>query len=321
MPDYDSPWKEALELYFRAFVAFFYPVIDNDIDWQRGYEFLDKELQKIRPRSATGRRYVDKLVKVYRTNGRPLWILIHIEVQTQRESGFLKRMYRYNTRIEDHFDHTVVSLIVLADDDPSWRPHTYSKSLWDWSSRMTFPTAKLLEYACREAELEADKNPFAKIVLAHMKALETRRDPETRRLWKFRLVRNLHELGFDREEVRQLFNIIDWLMELPPRLDEMVWDEIKKYEEEQKMPFITLPERIGIKRGMLRAIEIILRARFGEEGLKLMPEIVALDDPEKYSATTEMLGTATTLEEVRAACAKAAAPAPTPKKGKSGKKK
>ncbi len=197
-PDYDSPWEgKLLNSTFRAFVTpFFYPIIHNDIDWQRGYEFLDKELQKIRPRSATGRRYVDKLVKVYRTSGRPLWILIHIEVQTQRESGFLKRMYRYNTRIEDHFDHTVVSLIVLADDDRSWRrPHTYRKSLWGWSSRMTFPTAKLIDYAGREAELEADKNPFAKIVLAHLKALETRRDPATRRLWKFRLVRGLFEQG------------------------------------------------------------------------------------------------------------------------------
>jgi hypothetical protein len=186
MTDFDSPWKEAIEIYLRDFVAFFYPIIHSDIDWQRGYEFLDKELQKIRPRSATGRRYVDKLVKVHRTSGRPLWILIHIEVQTQRESGFLQRMYRYNTRIEDHFDHTVVSLIVLADDDPIWRPVTYRKSLWGWSSRMTFPTAKLLDYANLEAELEADKNPFAKIVLAHLKALETRRDPETRRQWKFR---------------------------------------------------------------------------------------------------------------------------------------
>jgi hypothetical protein len=321
MTDFDSPWKEAIEIYLRGFVAFFYPIIHNDIDWQRGYEFLDKELQKSRPRSATGRRYVDKLVKVYRTNGRPLWILIHIEVQTQRESGFLRRMYRYNTRIEDHFDHTAISLIVQADDDPSWRPSRYEKSLWGWSSRMTFPTAKLLDYVGREAELEADKNPFAKIVLAHLKALETRRDPATRRQWKFRLVRGLYEQGFDAEEVRQLFRLIDWLMELPPRLEEMFWNEIKTYEEEQKMPFITTPERIGIKKYVLPVMERLLEARFGEEGKKLMPEIAALNDPAKYLAIGDTVGTATTLEEVRAACAKLAAPASTPKKGKSGKKK
>jgi hypothetical protein len=44
MTDYDSPWKEALEVYFRAFLALFYPRIHADIDWSRGYLFLDKEL-------------------------------------------------------------------------------------------------------------------------------------------------------------------------------------------------------------------------------------------------------------------------------------
>ena len=44
---------------------------------------------------------------------------------------------------------------------------------------------KLLDDTGQEAELEADRNPFARIVLAHLKALQTRRDPEERRAWKF----------------------------------------------------------------------------------------------------------------------------------------
>ncbi|WP_243147395.1 hypothetical protein [Scytonema sp. UIC 10036] len=41
--NYDSPWKEALELYFEAFIDFFFPQAYREIDWQRGYEFLDKK--------------------------------------------------------------------------------------------------------------------------------------------------------------------------------------------------------------------------------------------------------------------------------------
>ena len=33
MTDFDSPWKEALEVYFRAFLALFCPDIEADIDW------------------------------------------------------------------------------------------------------------------------------------------------------------------------------------------------------------------------------------------------------------------------------------------------
>jgi hypothetical protein len=74
MADFDSPWKEALDLYFQAFLAFFFPRIHEDIDWSRGFESLDKELQQIAPQSAHGRRYVDKLVKVWRKQGRAVWV-------------------------------------------------------------------------------------------------------------------------------------------------------------------------------------------------------------------------------------------------------
>ncbi len=45
--DYDGAWKEALEVYFPQFMAFFFPDAHDDINWEVGYEFLDKELQKI----------------------------------------------------------------------------------------------------------------------------------------------------------------------------------------------------------------------------------------------------------------------------------
>jgi hypothetical protein len=69
LADYDSPWKEALDLYFEAFVALCFPVMHSEIDWRRPYVALDKELQKITPDAEQGRRFVDKLVQVWRTNG------------------------------------------------------------------------------------------------------------------------------------------------------------------------------------------------------------------------------------------------------------
>ena len=61
MADYDSPWKEALDLFFEAFLGLFFPQAHADIDWDWPYKSLDKELQQIAPDSDTGRRYVDKL--------------------------------------------------------------------------------------------------------------------------------------------------------------------------------------------------------------------------------------------------------------------
>jgi hypothetical protein len=84
--DYDSPWKDILETYFEAFMAFFFPTVYADIDWQQGYEFLDKELQQVVRDAELGKRYADKLIKVWNGAGDQVWVLIHIEVQSQAES-------------------------------------------------------------------------------------------------------------------------------------------------------------------------------------------------------------------------------------------
>ncbi len=208
-PDYDSPWKEALDRCFERCLAFF-PHAHADIDWARGYEMLDKELQPIVRRAATGRRYVDKLVKAWLKTGEERWILIHIEVQASKDGDFPRRMYVYNHRIFDRYGREVISLAILADDNPSWRPTRYEYSRWGFHTGTEFPIVKLLDYAPKYQELEADPNPFATVVLAHLKALETRRSPAERHVWKVRLVKGLYERGRDPEDVRRLLWFIDW---------------------------------------------------------------------------------------------------------------
>ncbi|MCI0460886.1 MAG: hypothetical protein L0Z62_28390 [Gemmataceae bacterium] len=303
MSDYDSPWKEALDLYFAQFLAFFFPQAHAEIDWARGYESLDKELQQVAPGGETGRRLVDKLVKVWLKDGREAWILIHVEVQSQEEADFPQRMYVYNYRLFDRYNRTVVSLAVLGDDRAGWRPSHFGYGLWGCNVRIDFPVVKLLDYAAAWQVLEADPNPFATVVLAHLKAQETRKDPASRHDWKLRLVKGLYDKGYTREHVRQLFRFIDWMMDLPQALDGLFSQEIAQYEEEKKMPFIDLFERTGIKKGQvgafLEAMEEMLVMRFGEEGLRLLPEIRAIQDLEVLQAVVRGVRTATTPDDLR----------------------
>ena len=95
--DYDAPWKEAIELYFHEFMSFFFERLEPQIDWVRGYEFMDKELQQVVRDADVGRRWADKLVKVWQRDGAETWLLIHIEVQSQVERDFAERMYVYRT--------------------------------------------------------------------------------------------------------------------------------------------------------------------------------------------------------------------------------
>ena len=183
---------------------------------------------------------------------------------------------------------------------------------------MKFLPVKILGYAGREAKLEADPNPFAKVVLAHLKALETRRDPEARRRWKFRLVRGLYERGLQPKDVRQLFRLIDWLMELPPRVNKQFWKEVHAYEggtETYAIPY-RCPEKRQQPGEQCSKLDRRLTPAplVGEDGSKLMPEISALEDSDKFRALNISIANATTLDEVRQACAAAAAPPEPPKK-------
>jgi hypothetical protein len=96
--DNDSPWKEILEVYFPQAMQFFFPEIAALIDWERPHEFLDKEFQQIAREAKLGRRYADKLVKVWQLQGQEMWLLIHVEVQASPEDDFAKRMFSYLPR-------------------------------------------------------------------------------------------------------------------------------------------------------------------------------------------------------------------------------
>lgn len=176
VPDQDSPWKDLLDLYFEAFMEFFFPAAHEQIDWLRGYEFLDKELQKITADAALGRRAVDKLVKVWLKTGEDVIALIHAEVQGEREVDFGERVYVYHYRISDRFGQRVATFVVLTDQHRRWRPREFSYELLGTKASLRFSAIKILDYQGREAKLEQSRNPFAIVVMAHLRLLETRRN-------------------------------------------------------------------------------------------------------------------------------------------------
>ena len=142
--NYDSPWKQIIEELLEPFLDFFFPLIYADIDFSRGYEVKSKELYKLLKDQHIGKRYTDELIKVYLKDGTEKWLLIHIEVQNYKEIDFAKRMYIYNYRIFDKYNHEVVSLVILTDPDETYRPNTYVHKRWNFKHIMEFPIVKII---------------------------------------------------------------------------------------------------------------------------------------------------------------------------------
>ena len=258
---------------------------------------LDKELQQITPESEQGRRVVDKLIKVWRTDGQDEWVLVHVEVQSQAETEFAQRMYVYNYRLFDRYNRRVASFAILGDDRPAWRPCRFGYELWGTKAGIEFAIAKLLDYAADESTLESNRNPFAAVVLAHLKTLEFAQDDEARRAAEVRLVKGLYERGFSAGQIRRLYRAIDGMMKLPPPLSELVWKEIRDFEKERSVSFITGAQRVereegvaeglaqGLQQGrnearedLLAGIATVLEVKFAASGLALLPEIRQFDD-------------------------------------------
>ena len=101
--DLDSPWKDILRAYLPEGLSFFFPLVFEQINWERSPEFLDKEFGQIAKEAEIGKRYADQLIKVWLKDESELWLLIHLEVQSQRESVFAERMFTYSLRIFDRF--------------------------------------------------------------------------------------------------------------------------------------------------------------------------------------------------------------------------
>jgi Domain of unknown function (DUF4351) len=173
-------------------------------------------------------------------------------------------MFIYAVRIFEYFHQPPLSLAILCDGRKDWRRSQYSFSTVASSLQFNFTSVKLLDYQAQWAQLEQSQNSFAVVVMAHLKTQETKRNADDRKAWKFALVRRLYERGYSRSYVLNLFKYIDWIMILPEALKRSFWEELRTYEEERRMPYITSVEQIGIEKGERSFALRLLTRKFGE---------------------------------------------------------
>jgi hypothetical protein len=247
--DADSPWKSILRAYFPEAINFFFPTIAKLIDWQSPAVFLDKEFQQLSPNAEVGKRYADQLVKVQLKRGNSLMLLLHLEIQASKDKNFAERMLIYSLRILDRFNQLPSSLAILCDSNSSWRPQEHLLTAPGSSLEFNFTAIKLLDYQKQWVALESNANPFAVVVMAHLKAQEMKIKDQERKNWKLQLVRGLYDRSYNRRQILDLFKFIDWIIVLPEGLSESFWNDLKTYEEDRKMTYVTSVEKIGFKRG------------------------------------------------------------------------
>jgi hypothetical protein len=300
MPDieisYDELWKDAVEKLFPHFIKLIAPDFYPDVDWAKPIIFLDDELRQISPDSEETKRYVDRLVRVWMLDGEEKWVLIHIEIQGYRDLEFSKRMFIYFYRIYDKFKKDILSLAVFADSSKRYKPDRFSYKFYGCELSFRYRTYKVIKQD--DEGLKKSDNPFALVVLAAKKSLESRRDEEKRFKFKRELVILMLEKGYSRDEILAVFRFLDGVLVLTDlEKEKIIYNDLRSKEVE-KVPYITNFERLAIEKGLKQGEQIGMLREARESVLDTLEEKFSMI-PEEIQGRLQKIEEREVLRQLR----------------------
>lgn len=127
----DELLKGAFEENFPDFLRFVYPQADEVLDFDRGIQFMDKELHAIIPNRERkkDKRVADLLAKLYLKDGTEKWVLLNVEIEGGNDPDFAYRLYQYNYRIRDKYRVSAATIAVFTGDEKQAKPLAYTDEL------------------------------------------------------------------------------------------------------------------------------------------------------------------------------------------------
>ena len=255
----DEKWKSLISKFLEDFLSFFMPELYQEIDFEKAYEFLDGELNRIKIKSKAKNRRSDKLVKIYLKDGSEKYILIHIEVQGYFDEAFADRMFTYYYRISDlHSTRDITSISIFVDEDKQFHPNKFENNLFGTEVYYKYNTYKVLEQ--KEKELKKSDNIFAFVVLTTLYSLKAKDNQKKKFDFKLKLTKILSKKNYSNETIVELFEFLDLLLSFKSEKLEILF-----YKEFNKMSNLKEKEVMGsfskflLKKGKKETIiEIVL---------------------------------------------------------------
>lgn len=211
----DLLWKGIIEDVFEDFLTFLYPNTATELDFSRGVQFLDKELEQVFPpeEDQYHPKVIDKLVKVFTRKGNEEWVLIHIEVQGKYSEEFGRRMFMYYVRIFDKYQKQIAAFAILTEHSNKKRSDTFTQSYLGTHLTYQFNVCKLADY--KEEDLLVSSNPFAFVLLTAKLALKGKGQNDRERDdlllgLKTALAKDLLSKDMPKSKIRMLMNFLKY---------------------------------------------------------------------------------------------------------------
>jgi len=166
----------------------------------------------------------------------------------------------------------VISVAILTDDDENYRPDEYLVSFCGFELRMKIPIVKIIDYKLKKElreKLETSTNPMAMVVKAQLKSFEVKKaDEDTKFEVTKELIRQCYKHGYSRDEINTLAKFIEWIIRLSKASEKRLKEEIKRIEEEFKMPYLASWERSAKREGIKEGKEVGIKEGINEEKIR-----------------------------------------------------
>ncbi|MBI1929262.1 hypothetical protein HYR99_34080 [Candidatus Poribacteria bacterium] len=242
--DHDGLFKELLHQCFELFLRLFYPQQATQLDFS-DFTFLEQE--RLTDYPSGEHRYIDTLVAIKTLDGQA--ILIHLECQSSRQSGFPLRMFRYFSQLRLRGDTLIWQIVVyMPRGEAGLGFETYTETVFG-------ETFLPFRYWCINlGSLEASvylatKNPVA----YGLAPLMIRGDISNPRL-KVICLNGIASSDITPAQAALLAYFVEVYLPLTPA-EQAEFEQLIQREEVTVMQFITSWERKGIEQGMKQGIE------------------------------------------------------------------
>jgi hypothetical protein len=249
-PQPDQVWKAAFRLLMPQFVEFFFPQYYGEVDWTKGVEFLDKELNRLLAKAKLKNRIADVLVKLHLINGETIWVLLHVEVQGYVEAEFAQRVHQMSYRIEDLFGQNPAMLCIFTDNDPLFHPKEYQISTWGSTKKTIFNTYKVLDNPPNQQIIPKDIISII-MEIAYYGTQSNKLNDDAKLNLFLPLVRRLYSEGYSREVVEMVLSFIEAHLKFVDFKKERIFEEKKdnmaKYETTEDILAVVSYEKRAIK--------------------------------------------------------------------------
>jgi hypothetical protein len=255
----DEKWKSLISKYLKEFLSFFMSNLYKEVDFDKGYEFLDGELNKIKIKSKSKNRRSDKLVKVYLKDGSEQYLLVHIEVQGYFEEDFADRMLTYYYRTSDlHQTRNITAISIYTEDNKDFKPNKVEYNNFGTRILYEFNTYKVLEQ--KEKELKNSDNIFAFVVLSVLYSLKAKDNQKIKFNFKVKLTKLLLKKNYNQDEIEELFELINLFLSFKnEKYDNLFYEELEKMPKTKEKESLNSFEKFLLKKGKNeKVIEIVI---------------------------------------------------------------